>query len=59
MIEVLKKKFFVLLRNLIGFVLIQFLSVLVKKFVNNKYCKVKEEVINFKEDNIDIKEIEF
>ena len=59
MIEVLKKKFSVSPRNLTGLAPTQLLSVLAKKLVNNKYCKVKEEVTNFKEDITVSKEIEF
>ncbi|KAK2560211.1 hypothetical protein P5673_017191 [Acropora cervicornis] len=59
MIEVLKKKFSVSPRNLTGLAPTQLLSVLAKKLVNNKYCKVTEEVKNFKEDITVIKEIEF
>lgn len=59
MIEVLKKKFSVSPRNLTGLAPTQLQSVLAKKHVNKKYCKVTEEVKNFKEDITVIKEIEF
>lgn len=59
MIEVLKKKFSVSPRNLTGLAPTQLQSVLAKKLVNKKYCKVTEEVKNFKEDITVIKEIEF
>ena len=57
-IEVLKK-FSVSPRNLTGLAPTQLQSVLAKKLVNKKYCKVTEEVKNFNEDITVIKEIEF
>lgn len=58
-IDVLKKKFSVSPKNLTGLAPTQLLSVLAKKLVNNKYCTVKEEVKNVKEDITAIKEIEY
>lgn len=58
-IDVLKKKFSVSPKNLTGLAPTQLLSVLAKKLVNNKYCTVKEEVKNVKEDITVIKEIEY
>ena len=58
-IDVLKKKFSVQQKNLTGLTPTVLMSVLAKKLVANKYCKVKEgEVKNLKEDITVLKEIE-